>query len=287
LPINHSAVLRFKTDVISKMIGIPFKKVRVQKGIWFEDANHQPTPMLTNLYSFKVLGSIQPRSIMSVDSVDRFIPPDNFQKQLAARCDIVYDSKIEHIAEGLMNTRYSALIYSEVISTIPLPVMLKLCGLEAHDVELDYELIPIHTMTITIKDCCSYSTIYYPALDMGIYRASINGNKLIIESTGPIEINSRELKEVFESFGIHRSLITDVYSTAMQINGKLSDVPDRIRKDIIFQLTNLHRIYSVGRFATWRPKLMLDDIVEDVFVVRRLMSQGNYEAMYQIQKEEI
>ena len=33
LPNNHSALLRFRSDVVSEMTGIPFKKVSVQKAV--------------------------------------------------------------------------------------------------------------------------------------------------------------------------------------------------------------------------------------------------------------
>jgi hypothetical protein len=31
---NHDAVLRFRDDQVSKQVGIPFKKVKVRKGIY-------------------------------------------------------------------------------------------------------------------------------------------------------------------------------------------------------------------------------------------------------------
>jgi hypothetical protein len=35
--------------------------------------------------------------------------------------------------------------------------------------------------------------------------------------------------------------------------------------------TEKFNIYSLGRFATWKPGLLLDDIVGDVNVIRRLI----------------
>ena len=35
-------------------------------------------------------------------------------------------------------------------------------------------------------------------------------------------------------------------------------------------------IYSFGRFATWRPGLLLDDLIHDLTVIRRLANEGTY-----------
>ena len=41
-------------------------------------------------------------------------------------------------------------------------------------------------------------------------------------------------------------------------------------------MTDTYKIYSVGRFATWR-QLLLDDVVEDIAIVEEFISnQDNY-----------
>ena len=53
---------------------------------------------------------------------------------------------------------------------------------------------------------------------------------------------------------------------------KIAPIPERDRQEILMHLTQEHNIYSLGRFATWRPGLLLDDIVQDV---RRIQSMIN------------
>jgi hypothetical protein len=99
-------VLRFTTDTISKMTGIPFKKVCVEKSIWFDGNEHAPTPRMTNLYSFKVLGQIKARSIMNTSSEVRFIPPPNFVSLLARSCHIHLGRKVVEVKKGRIMTEY-------------------------------------------------------------------------------------------------------------------------------------------------------------------------------------
>jgi hypothetical protein len=121
---------------------------------------------------------------------------------------------------------------------------------------------------------------------MNIYRASLNGSSLIIESSKEIYHGSAEVMEVLKSFGLRQSMVTDNIKASVQTNGKFSDIDQSTRKELIFQLTNKLNIYSLGRYATWRPKLMLDDLIDDIFVIRRLISGGNYAAKHYTQKGE-
>ena len=46
---------------------------------------------------------------------------------------------------------------------------------------------------------------------------------------------------------------------------------EKIRKSFIVRATKDFGIYSLGRFATWRPGLLLDDCVKDIRVITRLI----------------
>ncbi len=41
--------------------------------------------------------------------------------------------------------------------------------------------------------------------------------------------------------------------------------------------TDNFNIYSLGRFATWRPGLLLDDLVNDIRVIQKIADHGNYD----------
>ena len=79
---QHKAVLRFREQDIAHATGIPFRKVRVRKSIFYCNNEYdRVTPRLANMYSRKVSGKIAERSITNLDTVERFIgPPDLHQR---------------------------------------------------------------------------------------------------------------------------------------------------------------------------------------------------------------
>jgi len=95
--ISHKALLRFRSSAVGDAVGIPFRKVRVHKGIWFESRFQQPSIMLANMYSRKVIGKLADRSIWNLDPVDRFIAPEDFIEQLVDRCEsrIQWETKVD------------------------------------------------------------------------------------------------------------------------------------------------------------------------------------------------
>ncbi len=58
---------------------------------------------------------------------------------------------------------------------------------------------------------------------------------------------------------------------------KILPIDEDVRKRFIMWASDKHQVYSLGRFATWRPGLLLDDVVNDVRVIQRIHKQGNYE----------
>lgn len=49
-----------------------------------------------------------------------------------------------------------------------------------------------------------------------------------------------------------------------QTYAKILPIEEGLRKDFIYWATKEHDVYSLGRFATWRPGLLLDDLVKDI-----------------------
>ena len=68
--LSHKAVLRFRSDSLSRLTGIPFRKVTVRKSIWHEGKHVAPNIQLANLYSFKTNGGYLDRSIWKLDPVE-------------------------------------------------------------------------------------------------------------------------------------------------------------------------------------------------------------------------
>lgn len=268
---THDALLRFRTESVGIAVGIPFQKVRVYKALWSGMCFNSPTPMLANAYSQKVTGRILPRSVWDLAPVDRYIAPPDFQQRLLDICA----SRIEwgqEIEWSSSENRTGVLL-----STIPLPKMLDMVGWPGgrRDQWPAFEYRGITSAQFVIPDCDAYQTIYYPDPDTSIYRASLTGNILIIEAMGEGNaLPDSELDEVFVSFGIDRRTPAMISSTSRTF-GKIAPIPDVLRKYLIHYLTLHHNIYSAGRYAVWK-NILMDDLLEDLGVIRRLITAGEY-----------
>lgn len=269
LPDNHGALLRFRSDKVFNVIGLKARKVRVRKCIVFgADFMDAPNPYLANMYSYKVTGKVADRSIWNLDTEDRYIAPRDFIAKAAQGCDIEFGHSIAAPEE----------FRGPIISTIPMPSLMKM--LKWNDVP-KFEFKPIWTITHEVSGVDVNQTIYFPELEVPHYRASFVGGRLIIEliaDPGSTEDAAKIVDQVIDYFGITRYMC-DPFTVAVkkQVLGKMLPIDDAIRREFMHWATANFNIYSLGRFATWRP-ILLDDVVDDLAVIERMMS-SSYETM--------
>jgi len=265
LPDNHGALLRFRSEAVSSATGQTFKKVRVEK----EVASSRGSISDNNAYSFKVTGNVMSRSVLNLEPGERFIAPDNFIAEMARNVPIRYGTPL---AQGDVQAWDQSLGRDEFlgakISTIPMPVMMKLVGWEEVP---NFSFLEIWSVRVRINfpETDVYQTIYFPHGEVGCYRASITGNLLIMEYAHPPGAN--EVGAVLRQFGFSRAAQTGEPEINHQKYGKLVPVEERIRKRFIMYLTDRYNVYSVGRFATWR-QILMDDVVKDLNLISKWIS---------------
>lgn len=285
-PNQHKAVLRFRSNAVSEVTGIPFKKVTVRKAIWDGEKEVQPTPRLANLYSRKVIGQYLDRSIWNIDPVERYIAPEDFHEQLLQRLEgeerILYGNRLERITDAgnlwFENTTHC--FEKPIISTIPMNIMRKIAGYKGPtETQFKFESIKIFRGKVEGSDV--YQTIYYP-LAHCIYRATLTGEDLIIESKAN-SISDFGITFIAKSFGINLSDIKMINDDAplVQQYGKIADIDDMQRKLFIAELTMRYNIFSLGRFAIWK-NILLDDVVNDCIVIKKMIHNGQYSLLRQM-----
>lgn len=275
LPNNHHALLRFRTDAVSRATGIPFRKVWVTKAVHRDrhtELTTYPSIADVNRYSYKVTGEILPRSILNVEPGERYISPPDFIEQL--RPDrAVYNSPFK------MKDRLES-NFTPLISTIPMPALMDIVNWPK-ELRPEFHYRTIYTDRAEIREpkVDVYQTVYYPYPDIPWYRISLVGNVAIAEMTQHhydeyLGVDLRHMLDnlLQEDFGIPGG--SDIFFTPPieQKYGKLAPIDEQKRRAFILAMTDEFRIYSLGRFATWR-QILLDDVVKDVQVIEGYMTE--------------
>jgi hypothetical protein len=265
VPNNHSAVLRFRHKIFSDVVGIPFKQVRLIKHVvpW-------RNPVADALaYSEKNTGVARTdRSIANeADDGTRYIAPPNLIEQLSSRVTVRLGMEV-NLANGRIGGSEPSMHINKdepVISTMPMPVLMEALQWPKRDkVQFSFAKgIHIHAR---ITNCDAYVGLQFPSPMMPWSRASVTGDGLIIEGTIVLD-NAEEanlaLRTVASQLGIEQTRIVDV-TVHRQAYAKINPIDDGLRKEFIYWASTTRNVYSLGRFATWRPKLLLDDLVQDV-----------------------
>ena len=115
--------------------------------------------------------------------------------------------------------------------------------------------------------------MYYPDSDTSVYRASLTGDVLIIESKATINFADKRI--VLDSMGLSEATFDVLLENHIQPMGKLSSVNDNERRVMIYKMSHDHGVFSLGRFALHK-NILLDDVAKDVRVIKSMMQDDSY-----------
>lgn len=269
LPNNHSAVLRFRTNSIGEVLNIPFKAVQVFKGVigW-------RNPVADALmYSIKTNGKGQLRSILSAEErmVLRWIAPVD----LVARMERKLQTPVQYNTEIVCSD-----LQVPTISTIPMPALMDMLDFPGKPQRFDHR--PGSNIIVRLtSNIDAYCSLYVPEPNIAFSRLSLTGNELIAECYGDEDIDEmalqRAVEQAVEFIGLNANYV-ESFELRRQRYAKILPIDEGVRRNFIVWASETHNIYSLGRFATWRPGLLLDDLVNDVRVIQRLIDKTTGEA---------
>jgi hypothetical protein len=164
-----------------------------------------------------------------------------------------------------------------VISTLPMPVLMERLNYECRP---EFRYSSGTNIRATVRGADAYCSVMVCDPRDPISRVSITGDEIIAEvprvagesAPDPIETAERAA----DILGIGPDVITDVrvYDQTYQ---KIIPIDDEERKRFIAWATDKHNVYSLGRYATWRPTLQLDDLVRDIRHIESWINGGGYE----------
>jgi len=271
--INHRALLRFKSNELSKFINIrSFKAVNVRKSIYHKGKFYdKPDLTASILYSQKVSNTISDRSIWMEDGnhVIRYLPNYNLINELSLNTNVKCSKKIIKIDNGRITFSNGTIeAYDTIISTIPLNEMVKIVGID--DKDNKFKSKSIFTTVIKIKDCDFHHTVYIIDEDTSIYRISFVGNTVIFESMD--RITKPIVYDFLTAFGLKQNMNDCVFDCFNFIHqyGKLFSIDRDVVKSILLYLTEEFNIYSLGRYAVWR-NIMSEDLIKDILKIKEMI----------------
>ena len=258
LPNNHHAVLRFRTPDVGNVIGVQFKKVNMIKS-YLSYYNNIVANSLS--YSKKTNGYyISDRSITSGTVIsERYVAPPDLIEIMSDKIDIRYGE----------NFNFTSDIKGPVISTIPMPVLMQALGYECNETFKSTKGI---VATAKIENCDSYASILIPGPGI-VSRATITGDTLMIECSDSKKITDHDLDIVIHNLGIEFHDVSK-FEFSEQKYFKITEINESVRHNFMKYATVNFGIYSLGRFACWRPKLLLDDVVHDVRKIEQWITAG-------------
>lgn len=278
LPNNHHGVLRFRSKAVQDATGIPFREVKVLKGV-----DEQDSLKAAMEYSAKVTGEYALRSVLNLEPSTRYIAPENFIRDMADGVSITYSHKYN------FETPIDDIVR---ISTIPMSALMDALMYDGPRPEFRFR--KGWSFKALIKDCDVFATRYYASPMVPFYRTSITGNVLTVEFAGERDHSTAAhstdpndellvrawIGSILEDFGINRDNVLQVlpaqdahYAKIVELTGSDREAAD----EFMHWATNEHNIYSLGRFATWRSGLLMDDVVQDVQRIARWIEGGNYQ----------
>lgn len=270
LPNNHSAVLRFRSPMVGELVGVPFRRVRMMKCTVTE--SNPVADMLS--YSLKTNGTLRSDRSLPLEPVfdDRWIAPPDLIARMAENADCEFGKSVSF-------GRMSSFGSDAIISTIPMPALVKALNYHQFN-DIEFQSRPGCNILVSLKQCDAYATIYTPSSKYLFNRISITGNQLIIEISNFTSEGIGNfhvcVKEALHLLGLGSAWMMGEPVVKDQRYAKITPIDETARKRFMAWATDNYNIFSLGRFATWKPGLLLDDLIDDIHKIEKWIGGDRY-----------
>mgnify|MGYP001564782586 CR=1 FL=1 len=287
---GHQAVLHFRNPLLGQLLDLPLQSIQVVKAIYYKGQHYTESNLFfNNMYSLKITSVLTDRSIGTLESGERWFMKDNVTiNHIIAPdvnhyqcCMVALNNYGIMCQQGGKDITYP---YDVLISTLPLPFLLQKLNMQ---IDWDFTAVPIFIARLTLPEEFSTvcQTLYYPDLDYSVYRATIDHQKVIMETLSKDNLDS-QLQGMFTSFGLPLGLLMKIPNPIIteQAFGKIKPLPNDMCKAVLYELTTKYNIYSLGRFALWK-NLRAEDIYQDALKIKKMIQYPISVQRYLLHKE--
>ncbi len=287
---RHKAIMRIRDPSLGFLLGCNLEKINIRKAVLYGGKLHeQPSITTNNLYSLKAYGRISDRSVYHLGQDTRYLI-----KGAPISPDVVnFGHKLFKITPGIAtfltcDERRIEVEYDFIISTIPIASLIGATKWSNDTVLVNsFRAEPIWVTTVPLKVPSDvHQTIYVPEGKYSSYRVSLEGDRLIYESVGE-DTDGLEKEVLASHFGLFTEDIDYLKAkTVKQPLGKLLPAPEEQRKYSIYSLTNRYKVFSLGRFATWKP-IRADHLISDIERIIKMINVFSTKHSYVLNKEQV
>lgn len=243
------------TEEVLRTLGLERHRYNKHIGYYMYGEFVEPTEELRRLYSEKTRGVAVDGAMSNKDSTIRVIDIefDQLTRALsgavAAKSNLIIDkiTKVDTDEKLLIGTQGSY-DYDMLLNTIPLPELLSLAGLEHLAQGIEYKPIYFSHAALKYEKIMQskYSYICFPDPEVAYYRLTkLTGDTCVYE----FGYSPGFLVSYFQG--------TRIRETTSLKYGKI------VSGSLPSQLLDVG-IYSLGRWAEWKPRLMLHDVISTV-----------------------
>jgi len=248
---------------------------------------HKPNLKHALDYSEKVRDIQHPSSIMSVGKTDSAYMPDSNLNELIAKMMKYIGSEnfelnakvtaIDPVRKKVSVAKHGEVKiyeYEHIISTVPLPEMLRLIGYR--EFQPDFIYSPIHVSNYPIENIVPnwMINIYLPNKNVAPYRASILNGICSVESIK--KLSTQEAQEVPRMLKMFR--IGELENDYVWEKGKILSISIDQRKELVEMFAD-KGIYQIGRFGLWNRKLLVDSTINQAQAAVKHISVGGWKEL--------
>ena len=248
-------------------------RVQIWDGKEFKDS---PSIQDVNQYALKTFGHLQVTNINNADHQEIY-PVGKKEAMKALHKDLDWIEFIDGRAYSIENNELfwnepgdevgvdlRVLGYDYLISTIPLPDLCNMAGVDCAANGVEFESFPFYTGMVDLGYSTNLFQMLYCTHDGSITRLTLLDDKLFLEAESDVW-QTTDLDLIHSLFGHTQG--TRLKEIAP---GRITPLPSEKRKPLLHWLTEENDIFCLGRFGCWNFKVA-NDVWEDTEFISKLL----------------